>query len=100
MYTHITLSAVQYAITHIHTYCTSLSLSLWSCDGHMQCANEGPAKECCCLRKGACQGPLGICIHFYDSAPSGRYGTMSYFSHALVEKLKLIPTTSTDCRVS
>ena len=78
--------------------CSTLSFHLITMV--MQCSSEGPSKDCCCKKEGLCHGPMGICIHFYDSAPSGRYGTMSYFSHALVEKLKHIPSTTTDCRVS
>nr|XP_002736188.1 PREDICTED: phosphorylase b kinase regulatory subunit alpha, liver isoform-like [Saccoglossus kowalevskii] len=43
----------------------------------------------CCVRKDPsfakpdvplCGGSAGICQHFYDSAPSGRYGTMTYLA--------------------
>lgn len=34
-------------------------------------------------------GAAGICQHFYDSAPSGRYGTLPYMCRALAHILKL-----------
>lgn len=34
-----------------------------------------------------CNGTAGICMHFYDSAPSGRYGTMSYMCKAALQML-------------
>ena len=30
-----------------------------------------------------CGGAAGVCLHFYDSAPSGRYGTITYLSRAV-----------------
>ncbi|XP_071125441.1 probable phosphorylase b kinase regulatory subunit alpha isoform X49 [Mytilus edulis] len=36
-----------------------------------------------------CEGPTGICLHFYDSAPSGRFGTMSYLCRALANILHI-----------
>ncbi|XP_060070242.1 probable phosphorylase b kinase regulatory subunit alpha [Ylistrum balloti] len=42
-----------------------------------------------------CEGAAGICHHFYDSAPSGRYGTMSYLCRALA-KIFGVPAGSTD----
>ncbi|GAB1605908.1 hypothetical protein Ahia01_000873200 [Argonauta hians] len=34
-------------------------------------------------------GSAGICLHFYDSAPSGKYGTLSYMCRALAVILRL-----------
>lgn len=31
----------------------------------------------------SCGGAAGVCLHFYDSAPSGRYGTITYLSRAI-----------------
>ncbi|XP_052076118.1 probable phosphorylase b kinase regulatory subunit alpha isoform X11 [Mytilus californianus] len=36
-----------------------------------------------------CEGSTGICLHFYDSAPSGRFGTMSYLCRALANILDI-----------
>ncbi|OWF44218.1 Phosphorylase b kinase regulatory subunit alpha, liver isoform [Mizuhopecten yessoensis] len=49
-----------------------------------------------------CEAAAGICHHFYDSAPSGRYGTMSYLCRALANILG-VPAGSTDsieCAIS
>ncbi|XP_069129417.1 probable phosphorylase b kinase regulatory subunit alpha isoform X5 [Argopecten irradians] len=49
-----------------------------------------------------CEGAAGICHHFYDSAPSGRYGTMSYLCRSLA-KIFGVPAGSTDnieCAIS
>ncbi|XP_062619129.1 probable phosphorylase b kinase regulatory subunit alpha isoform X4 [Saccostrea cucullata] len=50
----------------------------------------------------ASKGAAGICLHFYDTAPSGRYGTMSYLCRALAAILPL-PTdvdANLDCSLS
>uniref|UniRef100_A0A5S6QR63 Phosphorylase b kinase regulatory subunit n=1 Tax=Trichuris muris TaxID=70415 RepID=A0A5S6QR63_TRIMR len=51
-----------------------------------QKALMGDALACCCRegQKGSCGGAYGICKHFYDSAPSGRYGTITYMCRGLV----------------
>lgn len=46
------------------------------------------------------QGAAGICLHLYDSAPSGRYGTMSYLCRALAKTLNLPSGPNDDCVVS
>lgn len=43
-------------------------------------SNQSPLK---------CGGVAGICQHFYDSAPSGRYGTMSYLCKAVARMLHM-----------
>lgn len=49
----------------------------------------------CCARSAhdrhSCGGALGICRYFYDTAPSGRYGTMTYFSVALANRVSGLP---------
>ena len=49
-----------------------------------------------------CGGTAGICQNFYDSAPSGRYGTMSYLSKAALTLLHFPVTEegSLECMVS
>ena len=65
----------------------------------LQKANNGLALNCCCEVPTSCEGYAGVCVYFYDSAPSGVYGTMSYLSRALVQKFgQLMPDQS--CRVS
>ncbi|KFD68076.1 hypothetical protein M514_03413 [Trichuris suis] len=51
-----------------------------------QKAQKGDAMACCCTegKKGACGGAYGICKHFYDSPPSGRYGTITYMCRGVV----------------
>lgn len=57
----------------------------------------------CCARppqeKISCGGAAGICRYFYDTAPSGRFGTMTYFSRAVAERLSFLPHQS-ECVVS
>lgn len=57
----------------------------------------------CCSRPPServdCGGSAGICRHFYDSAPSGRYGTMTYFSQAVASRLCALPNAR-ECVVS
>lgn len=48
------------------------------------------------------KGAAGISLHFYDTAPSGRFGTMSYLCRALATILP-IPVdkdANVDCAVS
>ncbi|KAL3879258.1 hypothetical protein ACJMK2_031560 [Sinanodonta woodiana] len=48
------------------------------------------------------KGAAGICQHLYDSAPSGRYGTMSYLCRAVAKQLHLPfgPNGDLECAVS
>lgn len=36
-----------------------------------------------------CGGAAGICLHFYDTAPSGRFGTMTYMCRAAATELPM-----------
>ena len=48
-----------------------------------------------------CGGPSGICKHFYDSAPSGHYGSMCYIFRACCNKLEALPNEGiVECPVS
>jgi phosphorylase kinase alpha/beta subunit len=50
----------------------------------------GDATLCCASNPSKkCKGPDRICEHFYDLAPSGRYGSMNYVFKALIQFLKL-----------
>ncbi|KAL1509746.1 hypothetical protein ABEB36_004437 [Hypothenemus hampei] len=40
-----------------------------------------------------CGGAAYICQHFYDSAPSGAYGTMTYLTRAIAIYLDCVPKT-------
>ncbi|XP_038055088.1 phosphorylase b kinase regulatory subunit alpha, liver isoform-like isoform X2 [Patiria miniata] len=70
---------------------------------------KGDATLCCALDRPrpvplACGGVSGICCHFYDSAPSGVYGTMAYLAKAAAKKLsfhhQFDENAEVDCRVS
>jgi len=52
---------------------------------------DGDATLCCTENIGACGGACGICVHFYDSAPSGPHGTMSYIVRATCCQLGNVP---------
>ena len=43
----------------------------------------------CCARGKQCNGAKTICEHFYDLAPSGRYGSMNYIFKALSKIVKI-----------
>ncbi|KAJ7372040.1 Phosphorylase b kinase regulatory subunit alpha [Desmophyllum pertusum] len=49
----------------------------------------------CCARavqeKISCGGAAGICRYFYDTAPSGRFGTMTYFSRVVAKRVSFLP---------
>lgn len=70
---------------------------------------DGDATLCCAREKRepgvggglACGGAAYICLHFYDSAPSGSYGTMSYMVRAVASTLNCFPQDGDiDCTVS
>ena len=49
----------------------------------------------------ACEGAAYICAHFYDSAPSGSFGTMPYMIRAVTCTLQCFPENGEiDCTVS
>lgn len=48
-----------------------------------------------------CGGAAHICQHFYDSAPSGCYGTMTYLVRAVAQTLQCLPKEGQiDCNIS
>jgi phosphorylase kinase alpha/beta subunit len=52
-------------------------------------------------RESVCGAPAKICKHFYDSAPSGSFGTMSYIVRACCTVLEVLPNDGTmECKVS
>lgn len=61
-------------------------------DATLCCASEDVAKQ-------SCAKVANICQHFYDSAPSGCYGTMTYLVRAVSQMLDL-PNTNLDCVIS
>ncbi|PAA86171.1 hypothetical protein BOX15_Mlig031145g1, partial [Macrostomum lignano] len=66
-----------------------------------QAAHGGDATSCCAGshdKRLACGGANGVCAHFYDSAPSGRFGTLTYLFRALTDFIGL-PSDDVDCAV-
>ncbi|XP_033631487.1 probable phosphorylase b kinase regulatory subunit alpha isoform X1 [Asterias rubens] len=73
---------------------------------------KGDATLCCAKDKDhlpppgilECGGVAGICSHFYDSAPSGRFGTMAYLAKATANKLNfshnMDENAEVECKVS
>ncbi|CAF0780748.1 unnamed protein product [Brachionus calyciflorus] len=53
-----------------------------------QVKSDGDATLCCAIGK-RCPSARGICEHFYDLAPSGRYGSMNYLFKALTQLLRI-----------
>lgn len=62
-----------------------------------QIVENGDATLCCAIGK-RCYGARHICEHFYDLAPSGRYGSMNYIFKAFMQLLKI--QINPDCIVS
>jgi len=65
-----------------------------------QGSNGGGATQCCLNhdKSVGCEG--GMCLLFYDSAPSGPYGTMSYLVRAVCSIIDTIPEDGDiDCSV-
>ncbi|KAJ6218952.1 hypothetical protein RDWZM_004764 [Blomia tropicalis] len=72
-------------------------------DDQIQC--DGDATLCCARGStlqfvAYCGGAANICQHFYDSAPSGNYGTMTYLIRATTDLLECIPKDTIDCKIS
>lgn len=76
-----------------------------------QIKTKGDATLCCAKLKEQreltpagsllCGGAAYVCQHFYDSAPSGCYGTMTYLIRALASILDCFPDEGEiDCAVS
>jgi len=65
---------------------------------------QGDATLCCVsptAGKEPCSGAAGICTHFYDSAPSGCFGSMIYLIRAMAYGLETLPKEGEiDCAVS
>lgn len=60
---------------------------------------RGNAWLCCCGQpRVPCRPTAGLCQHFYDSAPSGCFGTMTYLVRALSDSLQEVHEL--DCTTS
>ncbi|XP_077984081.1 phosphorylase b kinase regulatory subunit alpha, liver isoform-like isoform X2 [Glandiceps talaboti] len=72
-----------------------------------QAEDDGDATLCCVRQDPSfakpsilkCGGASGICQHFYDSAPSGRYGTMTFLAKATAATLHF-PQQKDECVIS
>ncbi|CAG9764176.1 unnamed protein product [Ceutorhynchus assimilis] len=64
-----------------------------SCDGDatLCCAKPREQRETTNAGGLLCGGAAYICQHFYDSAPSGAYGTMTYLTRAIAIYLDCVP---------
>ncbi|KAH0999733.1 hypothetical protein HUJ04_008118 [Dendroctonus ponderosae] len=74
-----------------------------SCDGDatLCCAKPRDQRETTNTGGLLCGGAAYICQHFYDSAPSGAYGTMTYLTRAIAIYLDCVPKTGElECRIS
>lgn len=60
----------------------------------------GASNFCCIESLGSCAGPAGICVQFYDSAPGGRFGTMSYLSQAVANQLRELHFPPDQCKIN
>ncbi|XP_075547297.1 putative phosphorylase b kinase regulatory subunit alpha [Dermacentor variabilis] len=64
---------------------------------------HGDATLCCAtdgVPKSHCNKVANLCQHFYDSAPSGCYGTMTYLIKAVAMTVDDLPNTNLDCTIS
>ncbi|KAJ8870756.1 hypothetical protein PR048_027055 [Dryococelus australis] len=60
-------------------------------DATLCCAKSRDQRETTSSGSLLCGGAAYVCQHFYDSAPSGSYGTMSYVVRAVASQLDLPP---------
>jgi phosphorylase kinase alpha/beta subunit len=70
-------------------------------DATLCCAKPKEKREMTSSGSPLCGGAAYICQHFYDSAPSGSYGTMTYITRAVASLLEGVPHDGeVDCSVS
>ncbi|CAL7948194.1 unnamed protein product [Xylocopa violacea] len=60
-------------------------------DATLCCAKPKEQRETTALGNLLCGGAAYVCQHFYDSAPSGSYGTMTYITRAIASLLNCLP---------
>ena len=56
-----------------------------------KCLKEGAVLQCCAGTGVHVCGSAGICNQFYDSAPSGHFGTLSYLVRAVCQVIEDVP---------
>ncbi|XP_015515360.1 probable phosphorylase b kinase regulatory subunit alpha isoform X1 [Neodiprion pinetum] len=70
-------------------------------DATLCCAKPKEQRETTATGGLLCGGAAYVCQHFYDSAPSGSYGTMTYITRAIASLLNCLPKDGDlECSVS
>lgn len=70
-------------------------------DATLCCAKNDPEQAQNYAGGLLCGGAAYICQHFYDSAPSGSYGTMVYIAKAVASVLNCLPKSGeSECTIS
>ncbi|XP_043262174.1 probable phosphorylase b kinase regulatory subunit alpha isoform X2 [Colletes gigas] len=60
-------------------------------DATLCCAKPKDQRETTAMGNLLCGGAAYVCQHFYDSAPSGSFGTMTYITRAIASSLNCLP---------
>ncbi|KAK2581743.1 hypothetical protein KPH14_002224 [Odynerus spinipes] len=70
-------------------------------DATLCCAKPKEQRETTALGTLLCGGAAYVCQHFYDSAPSGSFGTMTYITRAVALLLDCLPKDGDiECSIS
>ncbi|XP_076288956.1 putative phosphorylase b kinase regulatory subunit alpha isoform X4 [Lasioglossum baleicum] len=70
-------------------------------DATLCCAKPKEHRETNALGNLLCGGAAYVCQHFYDSAPSGSFGTMTYITRAIASSLNCLPKDGEfECSIS
>ncbi|XP_058794733.1 probable phosphorylase b kinase regulatory subunit alpha isoform X2 [Phymastichus coffea] len=70
-------------------------------DATLCCAKSKDQRETTAMGGLLCGGAAYICQHFYDSAPSGSFGTMTYITRAVASLLSCLPKEGDiECTIS
>nr|XP_034174903.1 probable phosphorylase b kinase regulatory subunit alpha isoform X2 [Osmia lignaria] len=70
-------------------------------DATLCCAKPKEQRETTAMGNLLCGGAAYVCQHFYDSAPSGSFGTMTYITRAIASLLNCLPNDGDiECSIS
>ncbi|CAK9801003.1 Probable phosphorylase b kinase regulatory subunit alpha [Anthophora plagiata] len=70
-------------------------------DATLCCAKPKEQRETTAMGNLLCGGAAYVCQHFYDSAPSGSFGTMTYITRAIASLLNCLPKDGDlECTIS
>nr|XP_003700259.1 PREDICTED: probable phosphorylase b kinase regulatory subunit alpha isoform X2 [Megachile rotundata] len=70
-------------------------------DATLCCAKPKEQRETTAMGTLLCGGAAYVCQHFYDSAPSGSFGTMTYITRAIASLLNCLPKDGDiECSIS